>query len=143
MTDLVASRAHRILRHLASYSDVANNADGTRSTSEQLRLETDERLLGWYGRSSGEPPDVFAVTTKGLRICNGNTFRLIGYEQILSAVAPGPKIDVDHVTLELADGTAVDLPVKGGPGHLRDAWEVLRFLRRVTEDLRKVTLNTA
>src|SRR5438445_13879468 len=143
MTDLMAPRAHRILKHLASYEEVTDNSDRTSPAVEQLRLQTNERLLGCDGRSSEDSPDVFAVTSRGLHIRNGVTFCFIGYEQILSANAPGPKTNVDHVTVELRDGSAVHLPVKGGRGRLRDAWEVLRFLRRVTEDLRKITLTTA
>ncbi len=143
MTNLIASRAHRILRHLESYSDAANNTERTPLRLEQQELPADERLLGWYAHSLGDSQDGFAVTTKGLRISDGGGFRLIGYEQILSVAALGPKNSVDHLTVELKDRTVVELSVRGGRSRLRDAWEVLRFLKRVIEDSRKMASKTA
>src|SRR5258708_39387179 len=142
MKNLIASRAHRILKRLGSYSDVADNTDRTPPGLEQQEVQTDERLLGWYALSRGDTRDGFAVTTKGLRIFDGNGFHLIGYDQILLVAAPGPKTSVDHLTVELKNGTVVELSVSGGRGRLRDAWEVLRFLKRVTEDLRKMSSET-
>ena len=45
-------------------------------------------------------------------------------------------VDLDSRSGTLRDGQDVAIPVRGGHGRFRDAWEFLRFLDRVTGDLR-------
>ena len=43
---------------------------------------------------------------------------------------------VAGLMLDLADGSQATVPVSGGTERARDAWEFLRFVMRVTDDVR-------
>jgi len=52
-----------------------------------------------------------------------------------------PKQDVSELLVRLTNQESVLLPIRGGKGKLRDAFEFIRFIDRVTSDLRAKKLS--
>ena len=48
----------------------------------------------------------------------------------------GGKSEINGLKLALRDGSESHIPIRGGRGRFRDAYEFLRFLDRVLADLR-------
>ena len=122
----VESRAHRILKRIDRFVETTSNPDAA------FVLESGERVLGAYQNSPGAG-DVYFTTLSvkfGLR-----TEHTVRYADIASVdVGPG-KADADHLLIHHRSGETLRLPVDGGHGKARDAFEVQRFLLRVVDDL--------
>ncbi len=98
-----------------------------------LDLQRDEAVLGAYKNRPDRVTWLF-FTTQGVRYQTGGKWPLVPYREI--AAAPLVSKDRRSVLVQLQDGRAIELPVEGGEGRLRDALEVMRFLNRVADDLR-------
>ena len=140
--DVVRSRARRILGHLPRYRDLSDETTAAPARVHRVPLRRGEIPLGVYENVSGECEDSVLVTTLGLHSYRPGVWDSVGYEDIqsierLPIAIPSDKMRIDGLTLHLVSGRSVDIPVRGGDGKLRDGWEVLRFLARVTDDLRR------
>lgn len=142
--DVVRSRAARILGHFARYRNLRDGTATPPAWLRQVAVQGDEVVLGVYENVPGELEDSIVVTTRALHLCRDGAWQSVSYEDIRSietppTEAPLGKSGVAELTLHLGDGQRVSLPVTGGRGKTRDAWEFLRFLRRVTSDLERAS----
>ncbi len=135
----VKSRAHRILKHLANYRDLTNESLKIPYWVADVPINSGEVCYGVYENSSGEADESIAVTSLGIHVCRNKQWEFIDYAQIASVSAPLEKQTANELSLHLLSGQLTSLPVRGGSGRLRDAFEFLRFLDRVTHDLQRGT----
>jgi hypothetical protein len=135
MSASVRSRAHRILAKLETFQVL----DRHESSDLVPGWLPGEEAIGRYRNHTGTPDDDLLVTTMGVRTRSGGTWPLVPFSSIEHVALPHSedKEVVDSLRLRLRDGRRVELPVRGGSGKFRDAWEFLRFLNRVMTDMRE------
>jgi hypothetical protein len=132
----VKSRAHRTLRHLQSY-EMAPSLDLTRLRTPPLR--EGECWLGVYWNNPQQIDDSILFSDQRLCVHRSESWTCIDYASISDVTVPHQKHTANGLTIH--HGTEETyVPIRGGESKLRDAWEVLRFLDRVREDLGKMIL---
>jgi hypothetical protein len=123
----VEQRVYRILRQMDSF----RYADDNERAGYKKDLP-EENLIGFYFNNE-DKSNAIMITDKAIILINSEMHR-IDYA------------DIKTIDLDSADKTAVNhliinknfyLPVLGGKGRCRDAFEFLRFLRRVVNDINK------
>jgi hypothetical protein len=139
--DIVKSRASRILHRLAYYRELPNAIKWPSYWSSAPRFHPGETPLGTYENRLGQAENSIVVTSFGLHFYTAGEWIYAAYSSI-HAVQPSPplgspedKLAVSGLALRLRDGTTLTIPVSGGNQQCRDAWEFLRFLDRVTQDI--------
>lgn len=95
-----------------------------------------EEMIGAYRDMVGSGDHV-VVTSVGLHVWSPDGWRMIPYRNIGEVVVPHSEDSdlVETLYLRMRDGSKHGIPIRGGTGRFRDAWEFLRFLQRVVRDL--------
>jgi hypothetical protein len=75
------------------------------------------------------------VTNLGLHVRREQKWEFIDYRQIKEHEIVSPKETVGELLVRLTNQESVLLPIRGGKGRFRDAFEFMRFIDRVTSDL--------
>jgi hypothetical protein len=130
-----ASRAHRILRCLQSFQP-ASAIDF--SNIDTPVLLPDESWLGIYWNACGQIEGSLLFSDRRLCVFRSGKWAGVDYLSIRDVLLPGQKQEADGLSIlyDWRDGSRqIDVPVRGGQGKLRGAFEVMRFLNRVREDL--------
>jgi hypothetical protein len=130
----VKSRASRILRRLASYSDLTRGSPVVPLWLREIPLQEGEHCLGIYENAPGGAADSVLVTNLGLHVCCGSRREYVAFDEIESVTTHQAKTEVTELEVHRRDGRVTQVPVSGGHDRLRDAWEFVRFLNRVRED---------
>jgi hypothetical protein len=137
----VKSRAGRILRGLARYRELPEAGDWLQRWPRSPRLRPGETPLGVYENTPGQMDNCVLVTSSGLHVHSAGEWAYAAYDLIKDVRAvppveyPWDKLAVSGLALDLYDGRTLDLQISGGNERSRDAWEVMRFLDRVTQDV--------
>lgn len=134
MKELITTRAHRILKRLPHYRSVVDSSDSMPSYTKELLIATGEVLIGVYENLPGENTESIAITDRGLHAFLNRKWEFIAYEQIDRIETPSSKEGVEELIVHLLSGSVSRIPVRGGHGQFRDAFEFLRFLDRVISD---------
>lgn len=133
LEESIQSRAYRTLRKMASYRSLQND---TPDYFEKDLLRVKEKLVGAYENVPGERQESIVLTTLGFHVFLNSQWQSIDYGQIVD-VEPLFNISKDKRSVyNLIVHTPerdITIPVRGGQGGFRDAWEFLRFLNRVSE----------
>ena len=136
---LIESRAYRILRPLAQYRQITTAADILQPVTFQEFPER-EHLIGIYENIPNDYHESITVTTSGCHWFLNDEWRFAKYDQILKVeVSDDQKMNkrlVDRLVVHLKAGDVIELPIRGGKSGTPDAWEFLRFLDRVVEDVK-------
>jgi hypothetical protein len=137
MTDVVVARAHRILKPLTQYRSILGDLSNTPEYVKDVLLKENEILIGVYENFPHGHDESIVITNFGLHYYIDKQWEFIPYNIITESKIQSPiKENVEEISLTLVSGKLVWLPVRGGQGRFRDAFEFLRFLMRVTEDIR-------
>jgi hypothetical protein len=131
----VASRARRILKHLNSYREVSESSLNLPSGLREVPLREGETILGIYANSLSMLEESIVVTNLGLHVYRHTQWESIDYSQIRSIETPPDKYETTQLMIQLQSDRVTNIPIRGGEGRFRDAFEFLRFLDRVTHDL--------
>ena len=99
----------------------------------QLGLQDEEVPCGIYTNEEESEPKSIVVTTKGLHLLGISAPRFIPYISIVGIGTPTKDPADTTLHVELVDGSRVALAITGREGRLKDIFEFLRFLRRVTD----------
>jgi hypothetical protein len=99
-------------------------------------LKEGEDCYGVYESLPAEADEAVVVTNLGLHIRRERKWEFIDYRQIKEVDIVSPKETVDELLVRLTTHESVLLPIRGGKGRFRDAFEFMRFIDRVTSDLR-------
>jgi hypothetical protein len=137
ISEIIRQRAYRILRALTSYRDLSEDDAVAPALLSGIAFGKGEVCLGVYENEPQKCEDSIIVTTRGLHVLQRSGIKHIPYAQIDFIDTPQEK-DVLSLTLNLLDGASVVVPLKGGDGNFRDAFEFIRFLERVVRDVRKM-----
>jgi len=117
-------------RELSGRSDLSDLLAGG------LALGASEEALGIYANDASSLSDAILFTTEGLYLHQDKGWLRVLYSDIAQAVLPSSKSKVTGFNLLLRDGIEIRLPVKGSKdGRFYDAFEVLRFVDRVKDDV--------
>jgi hypothetical protein len=129
-----ASLAHRTLKHFSRYRDLSEGQEPLTS----LPLNASERPLGIYRNEPDDITDAVLFTTEGLYVNRNGSWVQLLYRDIDRTLFPDSKSEVKGLKILRRDGSEFWLPVRGSKdGRFYDAFEVLRFLDRVQDDLLK------
>ena len=126
-----AIRAHRILRDLANYQKAGH-------ANEWISKLADDHLgepVGCY-RNPGAQNEVIGIFADGLAWSQNGRAVDLRFTDIAEVTLPREKESLE-LLLKLMDGRQLQLPVRGQQGKFFDSLTMLRFLMRVTEDLRR------
>jgi hypothetical protein len=104
---------------------------------QDLVLQERETLIGVYENVIGAQDESIVITDVGLRLSHHGEWLFIDYRQIERVVGPPDKQNVDGLTVHLVTGAIVQIPVRGGADKFRDAFEFVRFLMRVVQDVQR------
>ena len=126
-----AIRAHRILAALSNYRK-AGHADDWPSKSSGEHLG---EPIGTY-RNPGPQGDVIGIFADGLTWIHSGRAVDLRFTDIAEVMLPNGK-ESEGLLLKVRDGKQIELPVRGRQGRFFDSMEMLRFLDRVTRDLRE------
>jgi len=129
---LLQSRIHRILKPLVSYreTDRGDSPDWL----NDIHLQNQEVCYGLYENSPIERSQV-VVTNLGIHI-HEQQWLFLPYDQIEEVRFEGEKTELDNLLVKMIDGDTIPVPIRGGRGRFRDAFEFGRFLDRVANDIR-------
>lgn len=133
LTVYVRSKVHRILRAIPSFSSCERWNDAAHLAQLGSPLRPDESLLGYYQDQPGRIDETILFTDQGLYVRETESWAAARYTDILSTDWLGSqKTEAAGIELRLASGETLTLPVRGGNDRFRDAFEVLRFMNRVS-----------
>lgn len=133
----VESRVIRILRPLTQYHKHSTESLNASNRSQKVDLQIGEVYLGVYENIPDSLEDSITVTSLGLHTYRGGEWEFLNYEHIESIRIPSRKEEAAELEIHLYDGYTTRIPVRGGQGRFRDAFEFLRFLDRVRDDIRR------
>jgi hypothetical protein len=131
-----SARAYRILGAMANYQKAS-------STDNWLPKLADGRLgepIGCY-RNPEPEGEVIGIFADGLAWYEGGRSVELRFADVSEVNLPSGK-ESEGLLVNMQDGRQLRLPVKGRRGRFFDSMEMLRFLDRVTQDLRKRTSGT-
>ena len=132
----VRSRMHRILKRMPKFREISERSDLSILLATGLMLSASEEALGIYANDELSFSDAILFTTEGLYLHQNECWRRVLYSDIARPVLPSSKREVTGFSLLLRDGTELHLPVTGSKdGRFYDAFEVLRFVDRVKDDV--------
>jgi hypothetical protein len=128
-------RAHRILAALANFRRAT-------AEDEPITKLVDGRLgesIGTYSNPDSESA-VIGIFGNGLAWRQDDHLVEVSFIEISNIELPNGK-ESDGLLLNMRDGRVFRLPVKGRRGRFFDSMEMLRFLDRVTQDVRGARAN--
>lgn len=132
----IRSRVHRILSPLAGFRDLQEGSEWPTALDAKPVLAASETALGIYTDEPTNFSDAIVFTTQGLHVRRGRSWLQILYSDVERAIPPASKIGVTGFGILRRDGAEVWLPVRGSKGgRFYDAFEVLRFVDRVKDDV--------
>ena len=133
----VRSRVHRILKPIQNFRYLPEGSGVPQEFCAGLTLDASEEALGIYVNDvSTSSRDALLVTTESLYLHRDRSWQRIPYLSIERTVPPLSKSEVTGFTVLLQDGTEIWLPVRGVRNdRFYDAFEILRFIDRVKEDV--------
>jgi hypothetical protein len=137
MSNLVASKAYRTLRHIENYINLYTyNHPYQKGVPENFSLEDisfeeNEQLIGVYENFPGKPEDSIVITDRGLYLFSETTWIPIKYKDILEVNTMGEKFLKSGVNLHLNNDTVTAIPIKGGKGRFTDKFAFLHFFNEV------------
>lgn len=127
----VGIRAHRILSALAHYKEAGKADDWPLEVSGEHLGDP----IGWY-RNPGTQGEVVGIFADGLAWSQDGHPVALKFADIAEVMLSHGK-ESEGLLLKLRNGTLLPLPIKGRQGRFVDAMEMLRFLDRVMQDLRR------
>lgn len=135
----VRTRAWRVLAkggHLVGYRHLDPGTANEDRMVQRVSLTPFEEAIGVYENPPDSGVQAIVVTTQALRVLASDGVHVIPYASIRAVSGP-PTKDVARPTIAIRidDGSAVEVPVLGRKGGALDVFEVLRFLKRVVEDI--------
>ena len=138
-SDMVVSRAHRILYSLESFNPSSENPP-------PVAISDDETFIGSLRGARTGYQQLLVTDLAVYGVAQDSTVR-IPYARIIGAALKGPEVvdsspstfksDADVLAITLTTGQKVNLPVSGNKGRFRDIFEFLRFINRVVSDYEK------
>jgi hypothetical protein len=131
----INSRVHRILKPLAAFREFHKDSDWPSALEPRPVLDEAERALGVYSDDLPTFSNAIIITTRGLYVRSGRTWMQILYSEIKQTISPPSKAPTG-LEIVKRDGVKIWLPVSGAQeGRFYDAFEILRFVSRVTNDI--------
>jgi hypothetical protein len=130
-----SSGAHRILRRLRSF-EPASAVDLTKLGTPPLR--EGESWLGIYWNGAKQVEESLLFSDQRICISRSDEWTCVDYSSIRDVLVPHQKHEAEGLAVLYDwgnDSRQTYVPVHGGRGKLREAYEVMRFLNRVREDL--------
>jgi len=127
----VATRAHRILAMMANY----NKAMPTDQWPEKLGDGRLGEAIGCY-QNPGPEGEVIGIFDEGMVWRDSGCWIELRFTDLAQVELPNGK-ESEGLLLRLQDGRQLRLPVNGQRGRFFDSMEMLRFVDRVLEDLRR------
>jgi len=100
-----------------------------------LALKEGGDCYGVYENLPAEANEAVVETNLGLYVRREQKWEFIDYRQIKEVDIVAPKETVGELLVRLTNQESVLLPIRGGKGRFRDAFEFMRFIDRVTSDL--------
>ncbi len=131
----VKTRVTRILKPLVNFRTIKDGSLPVFPSLPELAFKEGEDCYGVYENLSAEADEAVVVTNLGLHFCREQKWEFIDYRQIKEVEIASPKETVDELLVHLTNQESVLLPIRGGKGRFRDAFEFMRFIDRVTSDL--------
>jgi hypothetical protein len=132
----VKTRVARILKPLLNFRIVKDGSLPVFPSLPVLAFKEGEDCYGVYENLPAEADEAVVVTNLGLHVRREQKWEFIDYRQIKEVDIISPKETVDELLVRLTTHESVLLPIRGGKGRFRDAFEFMRFINRVTSDLR-------
>jgi len=132
----VKTRVARILKPLLNFRPIKAGSLDVSPSLPAFALKEGEECYGVYENLPAEADETVAVTNLGLHILRRKKWQFVDYRQIRKVDLVSPKQDVSELLVRLTNQESVLLPIRGGKGKFRDAFEFMRFIDRVTSDLR-------
>ena len=142
-----ASRAHRILRRLQSFQR-ADGVDFNEIGAPALRTaeSTDESWLGIYWSPERQIEGSLLFSDRRLCVARSNSdWECVDYLSMRDVLVPDQKTEAMGliVLYDWQDQSReFYVPVHGGQGRLRDAYQVMQFLKWVPFDIARATRPT-
>lgn len=132
----VLSRVHRILRPIPAFRDLTVG-QWPADAPALPNLALGEVALGAYSNDWSNYSDIVLFTTNSIYVLSAGLWSGVAFEQVEGSVAPSNKDNVTGFSLILRDKRTFWLPIGGSRlGRFYDAFEVLRFVNRILEDIR-------
>lgn len=132
----VRSRAHRILKPMLRFRDFSDGSESSSTLPGGPILSASEEAIGIYANDESGRLDDILFTTEGLYLQGDQSWLRVFYADMDRTVPPSSKKEVTGLGILLRDGTEIWLPVRGSTdGKFYDAFEILRFLDRVVDDM--------
>ena len=136
----VKIRAGRILSRLSHYRRY--DAGEAPAALVQLLSKAEGQCLGYYSNDSNRAEDLVAVTEVGLCWQGRGEPAFVRYTDIEAAKVHLTKADdlvsADGLSFVLSSGGNAFVTILGGTDKFKDAFEFLRFVDRVREDIRGI-----
>ena len=132
----VKTRVARILRPLSNFRTIEAGSLPVFPSLPVLAFKEGEDCYGVYENLPAEPDEAVVVTNLGLHVRREQKWEFIDYRQIKEVDIIAQKETVGELLVRLRNQESVLLPIRGGKGRFRDAFEFMRFIDRVTSDLR-------
>jgi hypothetical protein len=125
------TRAHRILSHLSSFEAAPLPVSEDRLPSRQ----PGEKIIGIYWNKPRQIGDSVLFSDQRVCVRESSEWRCIHYSVIRhERVDPSDKLTAEGVMLT-TETLEFHVPIRGKHANQRDAFEVLRYFKRVREDL--------
>ncbi|WP_406698401.1 hypothetical protein V5E97_06015 [Singulisphaera sp. Ch08] len=125
----MAMRAHRNLRRLPRYRNLANDDS---ILLDGVRLSEGEAAIGLYENVPGSAEQCILITNRGLHFNRGDDWLCLPYEEIVSVDLEGgvKALDVNCIEIRLFSGATALIPVSGGNPSIRtkDTFAMVMFL---------------
>ena len=132
----VKTRVKRILEPLVNFRTIEDGSLPVFPSLPVPAFKEGEDCYGVYENPSAEADEPVVVTNLGLHLRREQKWEFIDYRQIKEVDIISPKETVDELLVRLTNQESVLLPIRGGKGRFRDAFEFMRFINRVKSDLR-------
>lgn len=127
-----AARAYRILKQLTAFTEAKSWHGDLARIPAPLRFG---ELVGTY-LNPGPDGTRLDVFVEGVTWFDQDQQRYVRFDEIEHVDLPDGK-DSDALRIAVVSGERMLMPVRGGEGRFRDSLSMLRFLKRVVEDLRR------
>jgi hypothetical protein len=137
----VKTRVARILKPLLNFRPIKAGSLAVSPSLPAFVLKEGEECYGVYENLPAEAYETVAVTNLGLHVLRKKKWQFVDYRQIRKVDLVSPKRNVSELLVRLTNQESVLLPIRGGKGRFRDAFEFMRFIDRVTSDLRAKKLS--
>jgi len=123
-------RARKILSPLFQFENFEEK--DASAWAGRLGARDDEILCGIYRNEAGDTPESVVVSSKGMHLLDGLTHEFIPYDSIKAIGTPTKATEDRTLHIQLVDARRFTITISGRLGRMKDIFEFLRFLRRVT-----------